>query len=341
MLRANLIKPLEIVIEQVEEPKPGKGQVQVYVRTCGICGSDVHAYHGKHPFITLPIPIGHEFSGVVSAIGDGVVNVTLGQRVTVEPSLTCGQCYNCRHGRYNICDRLRVVGCNAPGAMADYVVVPAERVIPIPDALTFSQAATVEPAAVGLHAVRRGRVGSQERLLVLGAGTIGLLTAQAAKVEEGAEVLIADYVASRLTLARQLGVDYICDLSQESLDAAVSKVFGADRADVIIECVGVEDAILSAIKVARKGSRIVVAGVHPGTAATPMGLVQDRELELIGTITYLRNDFERTIELIEQGKIKVEPLITHVFPLRQVAKAFQLIDQDKTKAVKVHIEVSR
>ena len=341
MLRANLVRPREIILEQVDEPKPSKGEVQIQVRICGICGSDVHAYHGKHPFITLPIAIGHEFGGVISKLGDGVTEFSLGQRVTVEPSLTCGQCYNCRHGRYNICEKLRVIGCNAPGGMAEYAIVPTERVIPIPEELQFSHAAMVEPAAVGLHAVRRGRVGLQEKVVVIGAGTIGLLASQVAKVEANASVLVADFVENRLNLARQLGIDYTCNLSQESLDAAISRVFGGDRADIIMECVGVEDAILSAIRVARKGSRIVVAGVHPGTAATPMGIVQDRELELIGTITYLRTDFIRTIELIAQGKIEVAQLVTHVFPLQQVAEAFSTIDQDQTKAIKVHVEVSR
>ncbi|MHB8896577.1 MAG: zinc-dependent alcohol dehydrogenase, partial [Candidatus Geothermincolia bacterium] len=170
MLRAMLHGPGNLVLDQAPEPVPGTGDVLVEVSACGICGSDLHSFRGEHPLVIYPVTPGHEFSGVVVAAGAGVEPDVVGSRVCVEPSLYCGGCPRCRSGRYNICDNLKVMGFQAPGAMCGLVAVPAHRLHPLPDGVDLLSGALAEPAAVGVHAVARSGVKGGERVLVVGAG---------------------------------------------------------------------------------------------------------------------------------------------------------------------------
>ena len=207
MRRLIIPEPKNIILENVEEPTPGSKEVTIKIAYCGICGSDLHAFKGEHPFISLPATPGHEFSGIVSTIGKNVYDFKAGDRVTVEPSLVCGQCYNCKTGRYNICLNLRVMGCQGDGAMADYLIVPADKVVPIPKNLSLKHAALVEPLAVGVHAVKRGGDLFNKNVVIIGAGTIGL-SVLLCVVKAGAKnIIITDLSYERLELARQLGAN--------------------------------------------------------------------------------------------------------------------------------------
>jgi len=340
MKQVELHAPEAIHLIESPRPSPGPGELLVAVACVGICGSDLHAYHGRHPFVQLPIVPGHEFAGTVVEVGTNVRGFVPGQRVTVEPSLVCGLCYNCTHGRYNICEQLKVIGCQTPGAMGDYLAVPASKALHLPDDVTWDQAALVEPLAVAVHAVRIAQLWTGANLLILGAGAIGLMTLQAARAMGAGRVMISDLLQNRLDLAVELGADEVINPRTTDLALVLEEAFGPQRADVIIECVGVASTVRDAIRVARKGTRIVLAGVFEQEMPVNLGLVQDRELELVGILMYVNDDFPTALELIRDGKVKVEPLITHRFSLNQAVQAFATADSRKG-ALKVLIEVGK
>jgi L-iditol 2-dehydrogenase len=338
MKQVELHAPEDIRLQEAPVPSPGPDEVLIKIACVGICGSDLHAYHNRHPFIELPVVPGHEFCGTVAEVGPNVTEFAPGQRVTVEPSLVCGKCYNCLHGRYNICEQLKVIGCQSAGAMAEYLAVPATKVLALPDDVSFDQAALAEPLAVGVHAVRVGGVQAGTKVLVLGAGTIGLMTLQAANAMGATPVMVTDTRRERLDLAMQLGADEIIDPTRTNLEQRSEELFGHPGPDVIIECVGSAATIKDAIAVARKGTRIVVAGVFEEEVPVPLGLVQDRELEIVGTLMYAGDDFQTAIDLLAQGQARATPLITHRFPLDRAAEAFKAADS-RDKVLKVLIEV--
>jgi L-iditol 2-dehydrogenase len=339
MKQVELHAPKDIRLKEVPRPSPQPHEVLVAVARVGICGSDLHAYHGRHPFIQLPVVPGHEFAGTVAGVGSDVRGFTSGQRVTVEPSLVCGVCYNCTHGRYNICEQLQVIGCQTTGAMAEYLTVPAAKTLLLPEGVTWDQGALAEPLAVGVHAVRVAKLEPEARVLILGAGTIGLMTLQAAKAMGAGLVIVTDLLDDRLTLAKELGADAAINPAKTDLLDAMATTFGPGGADVVLECVGVAATVRTAIAVARKGTRIVLAGVFEEEVPVNLGLVQDRELELVGTLMYANDDFSSGLEMLRGGKAKAEPLITHRFPLSEAAQAFATAD-GREGAVKVVLEVT-
>ncbi|MBE3580066.1 MAG: alcohol dehydrogenase catalytic domain-containing protein [Thermoanaerobacteraceae bacterium] len=339
MKRATLIRPRNFRIEEVPIPAPEPNHLLIRVKICGICGSDIHAFHGTHPFISCPIVLGHEFAGMVVATGESARDEWKeGDRVIVEPSLTCGRCYNCRIGRYNICDDLKVIGCQSDGAFAEFLVVPVEKVIRLDEKLTYEEGALVEPLAVGVHAVDRAEVKEGQSVLIHGAGTIGLMVLQAAKAR-GATVIISDVLDTRLVLAKELGADYTINVSKEPLDFSLKDVV-PEGPDVILECSGTSISLQEAIRVARKGSRIVLVGVIDGLVPLPVSLIQDRELELVGDLMYTRQDFVRAQELIVEGQANVKRMISRVFPLDEVDKAFRYLEDNKKSTIKVLVSIS-
>jgi len=339
MRQVEIHAPQDVRLIESPRPTPGPDELLIAVARVGICGSDLHAYHGQHPFIQLPVVPGHEFAGIVVEVGAHVQGFTPGQRVTVEPSLVCGTCYNCTHGRYNICEHLQVIGCQTVGAMADYLAVPAVKALLLPDSVTWEQAALLEPLAVGVHAIRIAKLQPGANVLILGAGTIGLMTLQAAKALGAGRVMISDLLQERLDLALELGADEAVNPATADLAEALERAFGPWRADTIVECVGVAATVRDAVRVARKGTRIVLAGVFEGEVPVSLGLVQDRELELAGTLMYADGDFPAALELVRSGKVRVEPLVTHCLPLDQAAQAFAIADS-RAGALKVLLEVS-
>jgi L-iditol 2-dehydrogenase len=222
--------------------------------------------------------------------------------------------------------------------MGEYLAVPAAKALPLPDPVTWDQAAMVEPLAVAVHAVRVARFQRGANVLVLGAGTIGLMVLQAAKAFGAGQVMITDLIPDRLELARTLGADYAVNPATTDLLPALEAAFGPQRADVILECVGVAATARDAVQVARKGTRIVLAGVFEEEVPLNLGLVQDRELELVGTLMYAGDDFPTALELIRDGRVDAEPLITHRFPLSQASEAFATAD-GRRGALKVLIQV--
>lgn len=341
MLQAKLVAPEKILFEKTKIPLLGEKEVLIKVKICGVCGSDVHSYKGKHPFVHPPIVLGHEFSGVIHQIGTRVNSFSPGDRVIVEPNIVCGKCYNCLHGRYNICTNLKVVGCvGYDGAFAEYVAVPEKKVLRLPGNISFEEAALVEPVAVAVHAVRKAKQKINDVVVILGAGTIGLLVMQVAKLAGAGKVIVTDVLDYRLKKAGELGADRLVNPASQDLIKIIQEKYGRNEVDLIYDCVGIEETISQAIQIARKGIRIMVIGVPEERIEVDLSLIQDRELEIVGSLMYVREDFKAAIDFIQKERLKVKPLVTHHFKLKDVDKAFHLITEEKKEVLKVLIDVS-
>ena len=339
MKQAVMTNPGKIEIHEVPAPTPGPGEVLLRIQRIGVCGSDIHVYHGKHPLTSYPVVQGHEFSAVLEAVGPGVTGLTLGSKVTSMPQIVCGVCAPCRRGDYHICDKLKVQGFQAPGCGQELWVTSAKMVVPLPDTFTFEQGALVEPASVAVHAVARAGNLSGRRVVVLGAGTIGNLVAQAARCE-GAQVLITDLSNYRLDVARKCGLAATSNAQEEDLPQAVERVFGKDGFDVAFECVGVEPTITAAIANIQKGGTLIIVGVFGDKPRIDLSTVQDRELNLRGTLMYKRPDYERAVELIGSDGILTAPLVSKHYPFEDYIEAYRFIDQFGDKSMKVVIDVA-
>jgi L-iditol 2-dehydrogenase len=339
MIQVVLTQPEKIEIREVERPQPGAGEVLLEIKKIGICGSDIHAYYGKHPYISCPIVQGHEFSARIVELGDGVIEFGIGDRVTAMPQITCGHCYQCQHGDYHICENLRVIGCQADGAAQEYLTVPEKLVIKLLDSIDYDAGAMIEPLAVGVHAVRRLSEIKGRNILILGAGPIGNLAAQAAKALGANLVMIPDISDIRLDIARKCGIDFAVNNNRQDLAKEIKDRFGETKADAIFECVGIEQTISLAISLARKGSEIIVVGVFGHKPLVNFGLIQDRELRVIGSLMYKKADYETAIDLIQSGKVQLDPLISRHFPLREYAQAYKYIENNREKTMKVLVDV--
>ena len=339
MKQAILTKLQTIEFSETDKPSPAANEVLVKVKNVGICGSDIHAFHGKHPFMSFPIRLGHEMSGEIVKLGSDVKNLKVGDLMTMMPQIFCKHCVPCKEGRYNICDTIKVIGCQTPGAACEYFTVPAELVKTIPSELDAQLAATVEPAAVGVHAVRIPGNIKGANVVVMGAGTIGNLTAQAAIAEGAKSVLITDLSDFRLELAKKCGITHTANTSKVSMKEAVAEAFAGEQADLFFECVGVGATVNSAIECVRKGGTIVIVGVYGYSPEVNLGLIQDREINILGTLMYVEKDFRDTINYMAAGKINTRPLISKIFPFEDYQKAFEYIENNKDESIKILLEI--
>ncbi len=351
MRQLQVPEPYKVVIGKIPEIEPAENEVQVEIAYCGICGSDVHAYKGKHPFVPTPAYPGHEGSGIISKLGKGADKwgLKVGDRVTFEPNLNCGTCYNCRNGRYNICLNLKVMGCQmterTKGMMADKFVSPANKVVKLPKEMSLKKAALTEPLAVGMHAVRRSGIKVGDHVVVLGAGTIGLSCLQFAKLAGANVLLSADFLAPRLDIAKKLGATHTVDLSKEKSVADYlaknPQIMGEEGVDIVFECVGVEGSMNECIKIARKGATIMVLGVF-GDEVNHFNAawVQDREFNIMGSLMYTWRDVTDTVDAIYKDKVNVDAMITNVVDLNDGAKGFEMLDKQAKDNIKVLVKVS-
>jgi 2-desacetyl-2-hydroxyethyl bacteriochlorophyllide A dehydrogenase len=328
-------------IEDGPIPEPGAGELRVRAQAVGICGSDLHALADEHPFIELPVVPGHEAAGVVDAVGDGVEGFAPGDPVLLEPNLVDHQCFYCESGRYNLCQHLRVVGCQTSGALAEAFVAPAERFHRVPAGMSMAEAAMVEPLATATHAVRLGGDLRGKAVAVLGAGSIGLLTMLAARAGGAKAIAVTDPLEAKRSIAIGLGADLAVD---PSADDAITEIRERlpHRPDVVFDCVSTQASTDQAIALALKGGTVVVEGVATGPVSIPLQLVQDRELRLQGTAMYVREDVERAIELIAAGDVPARQLVTHTFPLGDAEAAFAAArGVGDGPAIKVQLEPQR
>lgn len=288
----------------------------------GICGSDIHATHGRHPFVPLPYHPGHEVVGVVAGVGAGVT-IGIGERVVVEPILYCGRCKYCADGRYNLCATMVFFGCTAPtGGMADLFVLPEHRLHVLPAGLSDLHGALVEPLSTPVHAVRlAGPDLTGACVAILGAGTIGLLTLIAAREHGATTIVVTDPLASKRDMALRLGADSVHDATAPDVVAVVRERLGVS-ADVVFDCVAVQSSMDQAVAMALKGGTVVVVGVPASPVTVALPQIQDLQVRIQGSATYVRQDYLESMRLLQSGRVPVDQLITAQFPLAQAPTAF-------------------
>lgn len=339
MRQAVMTAPGEIEFRDVDVPVPGEGQVQIRVQRIGVCGSDIHVFHGKHPFVTYPLIQGHEYAGVIEAIGDGVEGVAVGDKVTATPQEVCGACSPCLRGQYNACEKLKVRGFQAPGCAQDLFVTEAEKVVMLPDDFVPEQGVFVEPVAVAAHSTGRAGDLAGKNVVVSGAGTIGNFVAQACRSRGAAKVLITDLSDFRLDVARHVGIPATCNVGKEPLAEAVKREFGPDGFDVAVEVAGAEASLSSLVAGIGKGGTVLIVGVYGEKPQVDMSVVCEHELTMMGSMMYRHEDWEQAVKWIASGEVKTEPLVSKHFPFDAYPEAYAFIEKEGERSMKVMIDV--
>jgi L-iditol 2-dehydrogenase len=323
---------------EVATPQAGPGEVLIRVKACGICGSDVHGMDGSTGRRQPPIIMGHEAAGLIAEIGSGVEGWTTGQRVTFDSTIYCGECWHCRRGEINLCDRRRVLGVSCDeyrqdGAFAEYVVVPARILYLLPEAVSFCQATMVEALSIAVHAVRRTAVNLNDSALVIGAGTIGLLAIQVLKAVGCSPVIAADIAEDRLARARKLGADECIDSGVASIGEEVRKHV-ARGVDLAVDAVGVASSLRSAVEALRKGGALTLIGNFSPAVELPLQAIVGREITAKGSCAS-SGEYCTCLELITRRVVDIDALISAVAPLSEGAVWFQRLHTGEPALMKV------
>jgi L-iditol 2-dehydrogenase len=323
--QALLIEPQQIAVHPAAVPAPGPHQVLVEVAAVGICGSDVHYFdHGRIADFVVrePLVLGHEASGTIRAVGAEVADRTPGQRVALEPQETCGRCRECQSGRYNLCPQVRFFATPpVHGAFAQYVLLDAIRAHPVPDELSDEAAALIEPLSVAVWAAHKVAVAPGDRVLVTGAGPVGLLCADVARARGAAWVGVSDTNDHRLAVAADRGASQTINVGSQALADQVEPV------DVVLECSGAAPAVQAAFAIAAPAARIVLVGLGAPAIELPVATIQIRELTVTGTFRYA-NVYPAAIALAASGAVDLDSLVTARFGLDQVAEALSVSKTD-------------
>jgi L-iditol 2-dehydrogenase len=338
-MRALLLsKYRQLEIADIPEPAPGPDEALIRVAACGICGSDVHGYDGSSGRRIPPIVMGHEAAGRIAAVGSNIRDLAEGDRVTFDSTIYCGKCSHCLRGEANLCDHRQVLGVSCSdyrraGAFAEYVVVPARIVYRLPDTLSFADAAMLEAVAVAIHGVSLAQIVPDGTALVVGAGTIGLLTLQALRAAGCLRVLISDIDPTRLKLAMELGASKALQAEKDAVGQVLELTNGTG-VDVAVEAVGRSETVTAAIESVRKGGTVVLVGNISPQVTIPLQKVVTRQIRLQGSCASA-GEYPRAIELLASGAIRVQPLISAVAPLAAGPEWFERLYAREPNLMKV------
>jgi L-iditol 2-dehydrogenase len=329
-------------IQERPVPEIGPDDVLLKVAACGICGSDVHGMDGSSGRRIPPIIMGHEAAGTIERLGDNVTGWNIGDRVTFDSIISCGQCWFCRRGMSNLCDRRRVPGVSCDefscqGAFADYVAVPQSILYRVPDALSLQHAAMVEPVAIALHAVGRAKISLNDTAVVVGAGIIGLLLVQALRAAGCGRIVAIDLDQKRLDLAHKLGADVALRSDASDVRAEVTRLTGGRGADLSFEVVGIAPTVQLATDCLRKGGQLVLVGILASKVDLPIQNIVARELSLIGSYCS-SGEYPACMDLMTRGTIDVGPLLSAVAPLSEGPNWFRRLHAGKEGLMKVILE---
>jgi L-iditol 2-dehydrogenase len=332
----------KLSVAEIDEPEIGSDDLLVQVGACGICGSDVHGYDGSSGRRIPPLVMGHEAAGMVTAVGTNVTKFAVGDRVTFDSTVSCGECHFCRRGEINLCDNRMVLGVSCGdyrryGAFAEYVSVPQNICYRIPDNLSFEHAALIEAVSIAVHAANRTPIQLGDTAVVVGSGMIGLLVIQAIRLAGCSRIIAVDLDASRLEKARELGADFTLKADDCNVVDEVKGLTDGRGADVAIEVVGATPTLVTAIESVRKGGAVTLVGNLAPTVELPLQSIVTRELSLYGTCAS-KGEYPQCIALLERGDIKVQPLITATASLDEGPEWFERLYAGEPGAMKVVIK---
>jgi len=338
MKALQVIKPFEMAVIDVAEPVISKPEeVLVQTEYVGICGSDMHIYHGSNPLATLPRVPGHEVTGRVLEIGQGVQGLKVGDKVVVEPIRYCGDCYACRKGQPNVCENLSVFGVHEDGGMRERFVVPEKQLHKVADHTALEEAVLIEPYTIGAQAVYRGELQAGETLLIQGAGPIGICILKLAKLMD-ARVMISDLDDAKLSYAKELGADEVVNVKQQDLLEAVDRWTDGEGVNVSIDAVCIPQTFKLSIDAASVAGRVVVLSFGEEAVEVAPLPITKKELTLKGS-RLQTFQFEKVVKLVDEGKLREQGLITHIFSLDEAKEAFQFIEKNPNEIRKVILKV--
>lgn len=338
----------DIRVEEIDEPKVSKGNVKIKVKWCGICGSDLHEFLGGPIFIPVgqphplskneaPVVLGHEFSGKVVEVGDGVKNFKAGDRVVVEPMVVCGECPACKEGKYNLCSALGFHGlCGSGGGLAEYTVFPEEYVHKLPDSMTYEQGALIEPMAVALHSIRIANFNVGDTAIVLGSGPIGLATIECLKSAGAKLVVVLQRKSIRQEYAKRAGADVVLDPNVVDIAEEVKKLTGGVGVDFAFETTGAKIGFDTGLNSLKYNGTMVITSIWEGDVTFNPNDLVFTEKKIVGTLAY-RHEFPATMALMNDGRIKADGYITKKVYLDDIVdEGFgTLTGPDKKKQVKI------
>ncbi len=336
-----LQKASEIAWETREIPQPGPGEALVKTRMVGICGSDIHAYRGLQPSMVFPGILGHEILGEVISVNGEQGRAKPGDRVVVDPSIACGHCYPCSIGRFNICEDLQVLGVHKDGAYSEYFLACHNQLYRVPDRIADEEAVLAEPLSIAAQTIDRGQISKKDKVLLIGAGPIGLATLALLK-EIKASTMVVDLLPARLEAAQKLGADVIIDggLEEKEILIAVRAFAGKSGPQVVIDAAGVQDTINMAVTSVSRAGRIVILGMSPPDVMLSSLQIMKKELDVIGT-RMANSKFPEVLQYLsdpDKSKLLREQMVSRIFPYEEMEDAFFLVEKAPHEVVKVLVD---
>lgn len=330
-------EPGEVEIRESEIPELKKGEALLKILYGGICGSDLTSYKGGNAYVSYPRIPGHEFSAEIIEIEDNDRNLKKGMIVTCNPYFNCNECYSCKRGLVNCCTTNQTMGVQREGAFSNYITMPIERIID-GKGIPAKTLALIEPFCISYHGIQRAEVKQNDKVLIIGAGTIGVLAAVAAKTK-GAKVYVSDISSQKLEFAKTFGIDgVILNDSEESFAQQVNDITNGDGFDITVEAVGLPSTFQNCIDSAAFGGKVVLIGVSKQNLDFNFTLIQKKELNVMGSRNALTRDFENLIDIVKRGEIDLDRIITNSYKMEEAAQAFEDFSKNAASMLKVMFE---
>ncbi|MGQ4832886.1 MAG: zinc-dependent alcohol dehydrogenase [Candidatus Asgardarchaeia archaeon] len=331
-MKAAVLTESGFKIKELPIPSISSNDVLIRVKSVGICGTDIAIYKGTYKK-NLPLILGHEFSGVIERVGPSVKNLAEGMRVTSEINIVCNHCYYCTHGMRTHCINRKAIGISRDGAMAEYVVVPAENIHIIPDSLSFDEATFIEPLAAAIETFEMAPLGKDDNIVIYGSGKMGLLIAQVAKIFGAKKVIVIGRTQWKLDLAKELGADVVINTKNEDVFSRVLEECNGVGCDYLVEATGNPEVVKDCFKLVRSRGVVSLKSTHGENVELNITDIVVRELRIQGSRC---GPFEPAIKLLREKKVKVKPLISKIYPLEMVEEAFREAMSSDTIKVILH-----
>lgn len=341
-MRAGYFEAIGVAYFRDDMPEPQiekADDVKIRIRNCGICGSEVHAYHGKHPFRIPPIVSGHEAAGDVVEIGEGVTQFKVGDRVVVEPHYGCGECWYCKHGLYNVCTNKKVLGSGSwSGALGEYIVTPEKTVVPLADNLSYEEGALIEPVANGMYAVRNSNITAESTIAIIGAGPIGIGDMLCARLYHPKLIVMADISDFNLEKARIMGCEHTVNSRREDLHGKIMDLTDGLGVDMTFLAFGDEPTLAQAAGITRRGGQMIQHALMLDGLGFPYQVHQQHELDFKAYNMYQRKDFELICQALAENRMDLSHFVTQRYPIEQFREAIEMADKRPEPVLKVMME---